>query len=136
MNLDRRSAGSRQSISHGYAVMRERPGIDDDAHRTWSERLNCVDEMSLVVGLDVLDPQRWIRAQRDCCQVSHDFGQGRLPVYTGLTSAKQVEVWSIQDQDIVPLDLPHCWFTRHEWATLAAQLRTGSTMVMRRSSII
>ena len=70
--------------------------------------------MPLVVRLDVLDPQRWIRAKRDCCQFCRDFGEGRPPVYAGLTSAEQIEIWPIEDQDIVTPELPHSWFVCHE----------------------
>ena len=101
-----------------------------------AERLNRVDQMTLVVGLHVLDPQRRIRAERHCFQVRHDLGEGRAPVHAGLPSAEQVEVRPIEDEHIVALDLLRRWFARHGWSIRATQLRTGSTMVMRRSSMI
>jgi len=136
MNLNRRNADSRQGIAQSNAVMRQRPGIDDDAHRARAKRLNRVDQMPLVVGLHVLDTQRGVCAKRYVCQVCHDFGEGRPSVHAGLPRAEQVQVRSIENQDMVALDLSCSRLARHEWSIQATQLRTGSTMVMRRSSMI
>jgi hypothetical protein len=136
MNFDRRSADGRQCITQGNAVMRQRARINDDARRFRTKRVNRVDQMALVVGLHVLDPERRIRAERHVLQFHQDVGERRTPVNAGFASAEQVEIRPIEDEHIVILELLQRRFARHGWTTWGAQLRTGSTMVMRRSSMI
>src|ERR671910_1099795 len=136
MNFDRWSASGRQCVAQGNAVVGQRCRIDDDACRRWAERLNRIDQMALMVGLDVLDPQRWIRTVGQSFKVGHDLGEGRAAVHAGLPGAEQIEVRSIEDEHKVALDWPLGWFARHLWSIRATQLRTGSTIVIRRSSMI
>jgi len=101
MNLDRRSANSRQCIAQGNAVVCKRRGVDDDAHRRRAERLNRVDQNTLVVRLHVLDPQWRIGATGRRREVRHDLGESCAPVYAGFPGAEQVEVWAIEDEHVV-----------------------------------
>src|ERR671910_615299 len=116
--------------------MGQRCGIDDNARRRRTERLDRVDQMTLVVGLNVLDPQRWIRGACHRFEICDDLDEGRAPVYARLPGAEQIEIRSIEDEHEVVAGLALRRIARHGSSLRRTQLRTGSTIVIRRSSMI
>ena len=77
--------------------MGERTGVDHDAGRSTPRRVDDIDEVSLVVGLMVLDGQ----AERlgGHCGSADVVVERRRPVHLGLTLTQQVQVRPRQQQD-------------------------------------
>jgi len=105
VDFNERDRYARQSVAQGYAGMREAGRIDKDEPDAFGpSRLYAIDQHAFMIALQggQLDP---------CClrlrdQSAVDLGQGVAAVDGRLAGSKQIEVGSVEDQDLSPRTFP------------------------------
>ena len=107
VQFHKRYIHTRQCIPDSYRGMCESGGIDDDAVDTVSARvLDAIDYGTFVVGLKM----RHLDAEGRCA-IFHrrlDLREGGRAIDLWLTCAEEVQVWPVDEEDLLLLGSSHC----------------------------
>ena len=99
MHLDERNRDRRESIAKRDARVRQRAGIDHDECGTVAAgRVQAIDQRAFGVRLE--RDEIMARSLRDRGKIGVDLGQCRAAVNLRLAAAEQVEVRSVEDEDL------------------------------------
>lgn len=107
VDLHRREADCRQGITDGDAGVGIGGGIDDDSGISIAGGLDRINQGTFTIGLKELDRYRQFGSQPR--QFIIDTCQRGCPVNTGLPSTKQIQVWTMNDQNLHTDSLKKQW---------------------------
>src|SRR5690606_31928006 len=98
VHLDGGQPDGRNGVAQRVAVVGERAGINDDGVKSPAGAVKRVDELAFVVRLEKLHFGAQLGGR--CGQHALDVRERRVPVYVRLARAEQVQVRTVQHQDL------------------------------------
>jgi hypothetical protein len=98
VHLDHRQLARDQRVAQRHTRVCQPAGVDDDRAVRAARRLDAVDQLALVVGLERLHGRAALG--RQLAQARVDLGQGGAAVDLRLALAEQVQIRAVQDQDL------------------------------------
>src|SRR6188508_3234026 len=99
MHLDERNLHGEQRVPERDARVREPGGVEDDeGHVTRGRLMDACDQVGLRVALE--RGEAMTRFRRELCHLLVDLLQADVSVQPGLAHAQQVEVGTVEQQDV------------------------------------